>query len=419
MKKILVLVIALCLTLCLCGCEGLEKLEQIELPPLPTQTPAPTVPPTPEATAAPVESAEPVISSPSCTIIINTIRTALEEFDPAEGKELILSYSYETPVVFMEQRSQAAARINGSIALLDETHYTGNDHGMGSGTGGFNMMLEMAQDNFAYVYNTGAQGVSLEYTASRTAEIARADDTVLSIVYRDFYFTGGESGVHYTRGYSFDTESGEKLSLEKLSQDSQGFRSFLLESMKAQAADTKLTEDALAALLRDGSWYLGQDALYVFSDRQELAEEELVFRIPYEQLEGQLIDRLLPAKRSGEAVLSIRPLREVENGSVEILDRIVADESGEELCIEISGTAYDVRISSVNYTDRFYETERLWYASRMSDCAIQLLTVLPEGVPNRMVSYTDAQGVVHRLLISQSGEDGSVQLVSDEIEALG
>lgn len=411
-------------------------LENIELPPLPTQTPAPTVEVTPEPSSAPEESMEVVFNEPECQIIVNTISTHLEEFDPAEGKELILSYSYDTPVVYIEGRDSAASKINDSIALLDETHYTGNDHGMGDGTGGFNMMLEQAQDNFGYVYNTGAQGVSLEFTASRTASIERADGSVLTIVYDDYYFTGGENGSRYTRGYSFDTESGDKLSIDTLSQDAEAFRSFLVDAMVSMAeSDEEISgkidvssavnysaADTFAALLRDGSWYLDNNGLCIFSDASELGafeKGELVFNIPYEQLEGQIIDKYIPAQRSGEAELSISYLSDVQNGSVEIIDRVVADENGEELCLTISGTAYDVKLSAVDYTDRFFETGQLWYASHMTDSAIQLLTVIPEGMPDLMLSYSDAQGENHRMLISQSGDDGSLLLVDESIEAVG
>ncbi len=436
MKRLLTILLSVCLIFVLCGCEELEKLENIELPPLPTQTTAPTPEVSPEPSPEPEASIEPVYNEPDCQIIVNTINTAIEEFDPAEGKELILSYSYDTPVVYIEGRDNAAAKINESIALLDETHYTGNDHGMGDGTGGFNMMLEQAQDNFGYVYNTGTTGVSLEFTASRTAGIERADGSVLTIVYDDYYFTGGENGTHYTRGYSFDTESGEKLSIDSLSQDAEAFRSFLVDAMLSMAeSDEEIAgkidvssavnfsaADAFAGLLRDGSWYLDNNGLCIFSDASELGayeSGEVYFRIPYEQLEGWLIDRLIPAKRSGEAELSIGYLSDVQNGSVEIVDRVVADEDGEELCLSIIGTAYDVKLSTVDYTDGFFETAQLWYASYMSHSAIQVLTNIPEGMPNLMISYSDTQGENHRMLISQSGEDGSLQLVDDSIEAVG
>jgi hypothetical protein len=54
----------------------------------------------------------------------------------------------------------------------------------------------------------------------------------------------------------------------------------------------------------------------------------------------------------------------------------------------------------------------------MTDCAIQLVTLIPEGMPNIKISYTDAQGE-HSMLLTQSGEDGSIILVNDDIQAVG
>lgn len=436
MKKLFAILLSVSLVLALCGCDKLEKLEEIELPPLPTQTAAPTPEVKPEPSAEPEESKETVYNDPECQIIVNTINTSIEELDPAEGKELILTYSYDTPLVHIESRNDVSAKINEYIALLDETHYTGNDHGLGIGTGGFNMMLEQAQDNYGYVKNSGVQGVSLEFIASRTAGIERADGNVLTITYDDYYYTGGMHGIYYTRGYCFDTQTGEKLSLETLSDDPEGLKDFIVETMltmteESEEISQRIDEmivpvegrrDAFSALLRDGSWYLDGTGLCIFSDVYELgsyAAGEIVFHIPYEQLEGKIIDKYIPAARSGEAALGISYLSDVKNGSVEIIDRVVADENGEELCISVKGTAYDVKLSAVDYTDQFFETAQLWYASYMSDSALQVLTVVPEGMPNLMISYNDAQGENHRMLISQSGEDGSLLLVDDSIEAVG
>ena len=97
--------------------------------------------------------------------------------------------------------------------------------------------------------------------------------------------------------------------------------------------------------------------------------------------------------------------------------------SGEtQLCIKVSGAVYDVSVCSVEYADfdsRFYTTGEHWYCSYMKDSAIQLETMIPDGIPNLMVSYTDADGVNHSKLVSQSGMDGSFLLIDDNIEVLG
>lgn len=60
MKKIMALMLVLALAATMCACDGLEKLEQVELPPLPTVEPSPEPETTPEPEESPEPSPEPV-----------------------------------------------------------------------------------------------------------------------------------------------------------------------------------------------------------------------------------------------------------------------------------------------------------------------------------------------------------------------
>ena len=44
---------------------------------------------------------------------------------------------------------------------------------------------------------------------------------------------------------------------------------------------------------------------------------------------------------------------------------------------------------------------------------------LPGGMPDLMISYTDADYAEHRLLLSESGAEGEPVLVDDTIQAVG
>ncbi len=101
------------------------------------------------------------------------------------------------------------------------------------------------------------------------------------------------------------------------------------------------------------------------------------------------------------------------------MDSLILNEDGQELCIAANGRIYDVSVCSVYYVDRFYENTQFWYASSLSDCALQLQVVVPDGLPNLRISYTTADGVRHGKLLSQSGADGSFMLVDDDIQAVG
>ena len=429
MKKIVALLLVLALAATMCACDELEKLQQVELPPLPTVEPSPEPETTPEpAEESPEPSPEPLELG---NRVIVSIKNNTEIHNaPDNEAQRILTFSYDTPQVHIEGNDAAAAAINDHIAVLDELYYSGTGNG-----DGINAMLEMALDNYSYAVDTGAE-LGLEYSSDRTVSVPRADNAVVSLILSTNTYTGGVHGNYFDRGYVYDARTGELLTLEKLTSDADAFSAFaasyLVELAKNDEtyASLDLIEDlpsAMAALLREGSWYFDDNGLVVFSDVYELAsyaEGIIRFTIPYGALEDYIDAKWLPTQRqSGDGSFEVSLLSDVPSGSVEIIDRVTADSEGLELCLKAVGTVYDVSISSVEYADyshKFFETASHWACSYMSDCAIQLVTLIPEGMPNLMISYTTADGVHHHSLISQSGVDGSISLTDAEsVEAIG
>jgi len=147
------------------------------------------------------------------------------------------------------------------------------------------------------------------------------------------------------------------------------------------------------------------------------------FVIPYTELAAYIDAKLMPIERSGEGSFSILPQSAIAEGAAQIIDRVTVDAEGEQLCLVAEGTVYDIRLSKVIYDEyypgNFYEDAQLWACSYMSDCILQLDAVIPDGIPDLMLSYTDGAGERHSLLLSQSGEDGSYFLADDDIEAVG
>ena len=429
MKKIMALILVLALAATMCACDELEKLQQVELPPLPTVEPSQEPETTPEpAEESPEPSPEPLELG---NRVIVSIKNNTEIHNAPDNEEQrILTFSYDTPQVHIEGNDAAAAAINDHIAVLDELYYSGTGNG-----DGINAMLEMALDNYSYAVDTGAE-LGLEYSSDRTVSVPRADNAVVSLILSTNTYTGGVHGNYFDRGYVYDAQTGELLTLEKLTSDADAFSAFAASYLVELAKNDEtyssldLIEDlpsAMAALLREGSWYFDDNGLVVFSDVYELAsyaEGIIRFTIPYGALEDYIDAKWLPTQRqSGDGSFEVSLLSDVPSGSVEIIDRVTADSEGLELCLKAVGTVYDVSISSVEYADyshKFFETASHWACSYMSDCAIQLVTLIPEGMPNLMISYTTADGVHHHSLISQSGVDGSISLTDAEsVEAIG
>ena len=441
MKKILALLLILAMAASLGACAGVEELKKIELPSLPEVSSEPEVETVNDAAGQPEEEAEEPVPEPDPEIpvdgrvIVNFKETSLEGFDPAEGEQLILRFSYVTPHVVIRGRDAAAETINEYLAMLDETYYTGNDYGDGPSTG-YNGMLELAEDSFTYARESG-QELPMELYSMRDAKVLRADDHVLTILMTDDQYTGGVHGIYSDRAYVFDTENGKLVTLDQLSGDYEALSAEILRQMLKQseedediasAMDSFIPEEeresALSALLREGSWYLDGDGMVLFSDLYELSSYAagiLSFRIPYADLEGLIDVRWIPGEKTAEGEFSFLFMDDVKDGSFEFVDKVTVSENGEELCLRCEGTAFDVSLSRVeylDYLDAFSARDQIWCCSSMQDAAVQLAAVLPEGVPNLMLSYRSG-GEEHRCLLTQSGEDGSLILLSEGIYIIG
>lgn len=429
MKKLVTVFLTLALGLSLGAC---SELKDIDLPPLPTVTP--------ENDSIPQETAVPATEAPAeeddeTQIIVTMQRSVQQAYDPENGSHLILSFSYDTPNIYIEGKEEAAAKINERIAMMEEAYYTGNDYGDGAGTG-YNNMLTMAEDNYNYVVGAGIEGAMLELVSSRTVSIERIDSQVLTLLYNDYTFTGGAHGTHGSDGYCYDVSTGELLSLDDLSADVEGLRNFLVDYMvQAVENDEELAArielmgltleetsyaDVLTPLLRQGSWYFTNEGMVIFSDTYEIssyAEGPVAFAISYDELKDHIDEKWLPKAVDGTGSLHVLSAAEMVDGSTKIIDKLVADEDGQQFYLIADGSVYNVRISKGDYSQSFYETAQLWACNSMENCAIQLGAVIPDGLPDLEIRYDDAGGE-HVLYLTHSGEDGSV-ILTETVEAVG
>lgn len=421
-KKIISAFLILMMAVSLCGCDSLSKLSEVELPPPPLIEDAEKASQTSQEISG-IEAPEKV-NEPAAKVIVNITKTSEQHYDPATGEQLILDFSYETPRVDILWRDSAANAINEFIAMLDETYCTGNDYGNGS-SDGLNMMLELAIDNFTYAYETGAD-INLEMSSNRSVSIERSDDAVLSLLYTTYTYKGGESGEYDYRAYVFDTENGSLVSFDTLASYNSELRQYVLDSLKDFAAKNpeiidagEITEETLDGLLA-GAWCLDDGGMKIFFNKDNTLH---LFVIPFSELDTLIDEKWLPKAKDGSGELTAISQSEFTDGSMEVVDKVFADSEGEDICLVVSGTVYDVNVTRVGYSDfngTFYETEQLWNCSYMDDCVLQIRAAIPDGMPNLSVSYKTADEEFISLLISQSGEDGRIILVDDsDITTLG
>ena len=439
MKRLCCILFCVVLVLSVSAC-GLDKLKDVELPPLPQvteviATPKPSfVPPstpesevvaTPEPT--PEVTPEPIPEEPAGLdgqVIVNFKHTEYEQFDPEEGTQRILFFSYDSPHVLIQGHPEATAALNGQLAFMDESFYIGGTEGDGYG---FNGMLELAEDNYAYARQSDKK-MPMEFSSTRTVRTERIDRSVISLVFSYSDYTGGKGNNYSEVGCVFNAETGELLSLEDLSSDYEALKKRLVHELVSLTTTDKSLHDhiyvsymnndfykTLGKLLRHGAWYFDEKGLVFQSSLYELGPYEAgiaVFHIPYSKFDDVIDSRWLPETRTESGAIRASAVTEEQEGNLRYLDRVEADRRGQELCLIVEGTLYDVQLSRAYYEDKFYDKEELWFCSEMQDEAVQLVTKIPEGIPDMMLRYTDGEGKSYSRLISLSGEDGSFLLLS-------
>ena len=437
MKKLVAAALALLLIPALCACEELDALRsQLPDPPKIDETAPPSEDVTEPVETETPDSSElitPVNAEDGTGVYVSFTTDTKECYDPNDGSQLILSFSSVVPRVSIAgAEDSVVSKINEALGLIEETYYTGNDHGYGTSTG-YNMMLELAEDNYSYIMGSGAEDMPMQFSASRTVSVARADGAVISLMYNDYEFTGGDHGSTTIRSYVFDTQTGDIVSIDSLSADPAALRDAILDSMKTAIDEDKdgyysqrvdLTggdlDGTLSALLKTGSWGFGDKGLEIRANLYELgsyAAGIVEFTVPYEALSGTMDAKWFPAAKSGEGSLSISPLDSVDDGSVEIVSRVVIDPNGKEYCLKAEGTVYDLTVSAGMFAEQFYKNTDIWYANRLSDGAVQLQLTLPEGLPELMVSYRDATG--SRSLFITGNDSGVTLTDPSSVQAVG
>ncbi len=430
MKKMIAVLLACCMLSGLSAC-GTGEIYIHDTPEAATSVPAPV------STPFVPEQTDPKVTEKLGAPVILNIENITETYPAPDGSDrVILSFGYDDVDVFLESNPAAAEAINTELATLDELCYSGSGNG-----DGLNALLELATDNFS-LSQDHEENANLEFSYMRSAYVDRLDSRVLSLRYRSNSYTGGAHGLYFDRVYVFDTETGRQLGFEDLCSDREAMEQAVLQKMDdtlrndvryqpvldymtAFGQDQDL-EQTLKGLIREGSWSLDSVGLTVFSDIYEIASYAdgiVSFTLPYEELSGLLAEKYLPLERPESGELEIMPLRAPGADPVHLLDKVTISNRGTDLRLFARGTVYNVSLETVTFISDdvgFYPTETHWTCSYLSNSGVQIQAEIPDGMPNLMVRYEDADGVEHRYLVTESGEDGSLLLLEDDqIEAVG
>ena len=413
MKKFLIFILVLSMCLLMIGCSG--------LPSLPSE-------PAPADNSSEVAGGAETDTEPSVTgdapedllpeealegqIMIKINNSEIEYYYAPDGSgQLILSYVCEKPSVEIEGNDYASDTINNFFNDLDEEYYTGENRGRGNVFGpGFNQMLQKAYDNFQ-VSKDYETDLRLDLVFSHYVDVVRCDNRVISFVFTDYLFEGKGSGEYYKYALSFDTFSGEILDITE-GRDATRIR----RTVNRNVADfEELSYDK-------GCWYLDNDGLsfLVKSVEEESGSSYKTVNVPYSAFSGVEAEYMSVTGKYRTGSVSIKDSVPADS-MLPILDRIDADPEGQQCFLTVDGTVYDFKLINVqysNYEEVFYSKNVYWMTNFLSDSIIQLSLDIPDGMPDMMISYV-SDGVEYSRFITQSGKDGALLLVDDDINAVG
>jgi len=411
MKRILpVLILIICVLLSGCSYRVFRQAEE---------TPAPA-----ENTASSVEASVPT-ATPEPGLSPEEIRNRLvigyrdqQQSYPGEDGSTLLNFSCRTPQVSIPGLMEQETAINTILIGLTERYIQGSDM-EGDISPGVEALLEEAIELRKEMPDENWVPFAME----RGVFVSRGDAAVLSFVYDDYTNRAGAHGFAARSGVNFDVEAGRELFFADLAADEEALRNLCQQTMQAQAAEMQgLFDDyasTLPLLIRDGNWYFSNSGLVIAANPYDIAPYaagRIEFTISYKTLSGVLHERWqLPAKEIVQGGMDGSLAREQSLGNSKALAELKLHEQGEDIVLWANNSVYDIRINAVElqeFNGAFAADTEYFYVSRMDDGEfLRLKAYIAETIPSLSVSWRLPNGTVQRLLLSQSGEDGSLILV--------
>ena len=264
------------------------------------------------------------------------------------------------------------------------------------------------------------EGEIIELSYRCTPSVTRCDTRALSIVFDVSQDIGGLHADFTRISRSYDADSGTLLSLADIAKNEEQLKTFIKNYVIGLAAGDEYKENGESILFDDfettigelvdagSNWYLNDEGLVFYANPYDIAPYSsgvLLFEIPYSALEEFLSVELAPVDYEGEngMILADNGFT-VDRDSLKILDTVTVDAEGQSVVLSAEETVYNVRV----YT----ESRTLWQRNYLtSGEGVEVISYIPDVMPNIAVRYELADGTEVVRGIYQSGKDGSILLV--------
>lgn len=241
-------------------------------------------------------------TEPPVKVTLKNPVTEQKGYDRETGKNLVLTFSYDSPVITIPGQEKASQKINDYLRNQEDTYVSGVNYEFDpAAPQGYESHLAEAQARYSQCRADGSKFSPA--SVKRKTELVRADERVVSVLIHTTTDNGGQSHSQDT-AYVFSVETGNLLSFTDLPYDRQIFEDFLIEWMTKKAKSDpsiqrkityfgeELYSDRFRDVMKDGNWYLEKDTLVLFTaDFGGDTAGTVEFRIPFKDLNGMLNTR--------------------------------------------------------------------------------------------------------------------------------
>ena len=205
----------------------------------------------------------------------------LENDRTLEDGTVIVYISYQRPTVTVEGNDNATSAIKQDFDSDEEAFNIRGDEIEAEARAFFTDGV--SEDNPAYAN-------SVEYTEKRVS------GRVISFERLNYSNLGGVHGNTYVSGLNFDSQTGERLTLDDIAEDRERFlaaaKEYVLSLCESDEYKELLIPDyqeSLDSILQDDLWFFDEEGITFIANTYELASYAagtLRFTVPYGELEG-------------------------------------------------------------------------------------------------------------------------------------
>ncbi|MCD8232712.1 MAG: DUF3298 and DUF4163 domain-containing protein [Clostridiales bacterium] len=317
----------------------------------------------------------------------------------------------------------------------------------------WNYCEDLSEDAAACIGDSIADPDSYFYESCREIEVARVDESVLSLVIMNYDYLGGAHGYDGYTAVSFDAVNGDILELEDILEDTDGFQeaaeSYIIENLEENYSDELFEgyEDAVASMWdAEPVWYLDAEGITFVFNAYELGPYsmgEAIVTCSYEEFGSYMKDSYAGMNGAGAGKFSLNTDIQTTSGTLSVNMDTDGDEGMYPLVLSLDGEtaeagefgrfgeAYlltlsdgrsfvlcDADYASDDYVTFLYEITdgEIVQRSCLEDISLQRGVVSPDGMTLR--AHLDVLGTYYAYMDYEIGESGALTQTEDVFEIL-